>query len=90
MVLYGTKVNIKRVIYNTHIFDFVFEGETNRDFNRDFYTCSFSKMIENWRKTWNNRTNGIADIQFPFGFVQVSVIQHHNQCISSIVSNIHQ
>ncbi len=29
-------------------------------------------MITRWRDIWNNRTNGITDIQFPFGFVQVS------------------
>jgi hypothetical protein len=28
-------------------------------------------MIEYWRQTWNQRTNGNTDIQFPFGFVQV-------------------
>lgn len=29
-------------------------------------------MIEYWRQTWNQRTNGITDAQFPFGFVQLS------------------
>ncbi len=29
-------------------------------------------MIESWRQVWNQRTNGITDPQFPFGFVQVS------------------
>ena len=32
-------------------------------------------MIEYWRQIWNQRTNGITDIQFPFGFVQVSFIR---------------
>ena len=44
---------------------------------RDKYTCSFSKMIQYWRQIWNERTNGITDIQFPFGFVQVSFTQNH-------------
>ena len=28
-------------------------------------------MIQYWRQTWNDRTNGTTDIEFPFGFVQV-------------------
>ncbi len=50
-------------------------GESNTDGpNRDKYPCEFSKMIEYWRQIWNQRTNGITDIQFPFGFVQVSTL----------------
>ncbi len=37
----------------------------------DSYVCFFSKLIESWREIWNQRTNGITNIQFPFGFVQV-------------------
>jgi sialate O-acetylesterase len=36
------------------------------------YACKFAKMIQYWRQIWNERTNGITDIQFPFGFVQLS------------------
>jgi hypothetical protein len=36
-------------------------------------------MIQYWRETWNERTNGITDIQFPFGFVQVSFTQNHEE-----------
>jgi hypothetical protein len=32
-------------------------------------------MIQYWREIWNQRTNGTTDIQFPFGFVQVSFTQ---------------
>lgn len=49
-------------------------GEANRIHNVDKYACAFSKMIEYWRQIWNNRTNGVADIQFPFGFVQVNFL----------------
>jgi hypothetical protein len=48
------------------------KGEANRDYNTNKYACSFSKMIQYWRQIWNQRTNGITNIQFPFGFVQVS------------------
>ena len=49
-------------------------GESNRMYNRDEYACSFSKMITYWRQTWNERSNGSTDIEFPFGFVQVSFL----------------
>jgi sialate O-acetylesterase len=46
-------------------------------YNRDQYTCSFSKMITYWRQTWNERTNGTTDIDLPFGFVQVILLLSH-------------
>jgi hypothetical protein len=51
------------------------EGEANTG-SPDKYACSFSAMIQYWRQIWNERTNGITDIQFPFGFVQVSFLQN--------------
>jgi len=77
MVLYGIKVNNRISIYCTHIFDVIHTGEANVGYNTDKYACAFAKMIQYWRQTWNNRTNGITDIQFPFGFVQVSFTQKH-------------
>ncbi len=35
------------------------------------YACLLSKLIQYWRHTWNERTNGITDIEFPVGVVQV-------------------
>jgi hypothetical protein len=49
----------------------------------DKYACSFSKMIQSWRQIWNERTNGITDIQFPFGFVQVSYDENHQKYMYS-------
>ncbi len=49
---------------------FLHIGEANDGDPR--YACKFRKIIEHWREIWNHRTNGIADPQFPFGFVQVS------------------
>ena len=46
-------------------------GEANHLYNTDKYACSFLKLIQYWRQTWSNRTNGMTDPQFPFGFVQV-------------------
>ena len=48
-----------------------YQGEANTGYNVDQYACTFAKMIESWRQVWNQRTNGLTDIQFPFGFVQV-------------------
>jgi hypothetical protein len=47
-------------------------GEANAGYNTDKYACTFSKMIQSWRETWHVRTGGLTNIQFPFGFVQVS------------------
>ncbi len=74
-MLYGIKVRNRFRIYYTDIFDFIYVGESNSGYNTDKYNCSFPKMIQSWRETWNERTNGITDIQFPFGFVQVSLLK---------------
>jgi hypothetical protein len=46
-------------------------GENNANYNRDKYTCTFSKLIEHWRAVWFARTSSITEPTFPFGFVQV-------------------
>ena len=71
MVLFGIKVNNRSIISNRKMLDAIAIGEQNFHYNRDKYACSFSKLIHYWRDIWNKRTNGITDIQFPFGFVQV-------------------
>jgi sialate O-acetylesterase len=81
--------SVSESVNNTHLFNSMiypltrmviygaiwYQGEQNRNYNLDQYTCSFSKMIYYWRQIWNERTNGINDIHFPFGFVQVSLTQ---------------
>jgi sialate O-acetylesterase len=57
----------------------MYKGESNTGLNADYYNCSFLKMIQHWRQTWNERTNGTTDIHFPFGFVQVSFTQKHHE-----------
>jgi len=49
----------------------LFIGESNSGRNTDKYACTFSRLIHYWRQAWNERTNGITDSEFPFGFVQV-------------------
>jgi hypothetical protein len=53
--------------------NFINKGESN--IGSDDYGCLFLKMIEHWRDVWNKRTNGITNIQFPFGFVQVNFLE---------------
>ncbi len=81
MELYGIKVNNRILTQYTDIHDFIFLGEQNTEYNTDKYACSFSKLIHYWRQIWNERTNGITDIQFPFGFVQVSFTQNNEESI---------
>ncbi len=76
MVLYGIKVENSILSFVTLFFDSINTGESNTA-RPDNYTCLFSKMIQHWRRTWNERTKGITDIQFPFGFVQVSFTYNH-------------
>ncbi len=73
MVLYGIKVSNTTLISYPNIRNLIDAGEANRYYNADKYVCSFTKMIQHWRQIWHNRTNGLTDIQFPFGFVQVKV-----------------
>jgi len=65
MVLYGIKV--KKIEYK-------YKGKTNALYHIDICGCLFSRMIQYWRETWNERTIGITDMQFPFDFVQVKIL----------------
>ena len=76
-MLYGIKVNGRNLTYCRDNVVLIHIGEANRALNTNKYACSFSKMIQYWREIWNNRTNGITDVQFPFGFVQVSFIPNN-------------
>nr|ADD91467.1 cytosolic sialic acid 9-O-acetylesterase-like protein [Adineta vaga] len=60
-----------------------YQGEANRDYNTDKYACSFSKLIQYWRQMWHERTDAITDIQFPFGFVQLSTFANNSKFIGS-------
>jgi hypothetical protein len=87
MVVYGSiwyQGNNNFLIFFTDFLDFIHIGESSC--GSPIYACSFAKLIQYWRETWNERTNGITDIQFPFGFVQVSLFEIVNNFIlSSIV-----
>ncbi len=78
MVLYGIKVKNSTLLIMTFFFDSMCKGESNSG-DPVNYTCLFSKMIQSWRQTWHERTNGTTDREFPFGFVQVSFAQNHQK-----------
>lgn len=50
-----------------------FLGESNVNFNRDLYNCTFPALIEDWRQTFHHGSQGQTERLFPFGFVQVCV-----------------
>ena len=50
-----------------------FTGEANTK-NPAPYKCLFHAMIEDWRLKWNEGTDGSTDPQFPFGFMQVGLL----------------
>ena len=75
-------------LYNSMIYPFTrmviygvvwYQGEQNWSYNRDKYACSFSRLIYYWRHVWYDRTNGLTNLVFPFGFVQLSTNMNNSQ-----------
>ena len=56
-----------------------FTGEANTK-NPAPYKCLFHAMIEDWRLKWNEGTDGSTDPQFPFGFMQVGLLNFLHIC----------
>merc|ERR1712203_75896 len=48
-----------------------YQGESNSG-SAAAYACWFPAMIQGWRNEWLNKTTGVSDAQWPFGFVQLS------------------
>ncbi len=69
-IWYQGKLRKVRYVQIHYYFDLIDSGENNA--GNPTYACKFARMIVRWREVWNTRTNGITDINFPFGFVQVS------------------
>ncbi|XP_054934624.1 sialate O-acetylesterase isoform X3 [Physeter macrocephalus] len=47
-----------------------YQGESNVNFNRDLYNCTFPALVEDWRQTFHDGSQGQTERFFPFGFVQ--------------------
>lgn len=58
------KMTLKGVIW--------YQGESNQDFNRDLYNCTFPELIDDWRQTFHFGSQRQTHRLFPFGFVQLS------------------
>lgn len=53
------------------IFCVLLPGEANALMNTDLYNCTFPALIEDWRETFHEGSDGQTEQNFPFGFVQV-------------------
>uniref|UniRef100_A0AAV2IZY9 Sialate O-acetylesterase domain-containing protein n=1 Tax=Knipowitschia caucasica TaxID=637954 RepID=A0AAV2IZY9_KNICA len=53
-----------------------YQGENNAKYHRDLYSCTFPAMIDNWRTGFHKGSGGQTEIEFPFGFVQLSTYEH--------------
>lgn len=49
-----------------------YQGEANALMNTDLYNCTFPALIEDWRETFHEGSDGQTEQNFPFGFVQLS------------------
>ncbi|XP_007950328.1 sialate O-acetylesterase [Orycteropus afer afer] len=49
-----------------------YQGESNTNYNKDLYNCTFPALIEDWRQTFHYGSQGQTERFFPFGFVQLS------------------
>ncbi|KAJ1174756.1 hypothetical protein NDU88_000048 [Pleurodeles waltl] len=52
-----------------------YQGEANTNLNTELYNCTFPAMIEDWRTSFHEGSEGQTDRYFPFGFVQLSTNQ---------------
>ncbi|XP_072094609.1 sialate O-acetylesterase [Mobula birostris] len=53
-----------------------YQGEANAAWHNTEYNCTFPAMIEDWRETFHQGSEGSIEINFPFGFVQLSTYHH--------------
>ncbi|XP_069470638.1 sialate O-acetylesterase isoform X1 [Ambystoma mexicanum] len=49
-----------------------YQGEANTNLNTDLYNCTFPAMIDDWRASFHEGSEGQTQKDFPFGFVQLS------------------
>ncbi|XP_059362291.1 sialate O-acetylesterase [Carassius carassius] len=55
-----------------------YQGESNANYNRDKYNCSFPVMIDDWRMAFHKGSGGQTPLDFPFGFVQLSTYRKND------------
>ena len=57
-----------------------YQGEANAGWNRDLYGCTFSQMIEQWRKIWAEHSG--SNPSFPFGFMQLAQVKADTKVVN--------
>ena len=65
-----------------------YQGENNRNLNRDLYDCTFPTMIDSWRSEFSTHSN--TNTEAPFGFVQLSTIKYGDQELRTSTIRWHQ
>uniref|UniRef100_V9KMK3 Sialate O-acetylesterase-like protein n=1 Tax=Callorhinchus milii TaxID=7868 RepID=V9KMK3_CALMI len=55
-----------------------YQGEENTHSYNDLYNCTFPAMINDWRQAFHEESGGQTEIDFPFGFVQLSTFRHNS------------
>ncbi|KAM5132162.1 sialate O-acetylesterase-like [Mantella aurantiaca] len=56
-----------------------YQGEQNTGTNPNLYNCTFPALISDWRLNFNEGSLGQTDLNFPFGFVQLSTNHKYQQ-----------
>ncbi|XP_078282673.1 sialate O-acetylesterase isoform X2 [Rhinoraja longicauda] len=64
---------LKRMVFKGTIW---YQGEANTVWHQEEYNCTFPAMIEDWRQVFHQGSGGSTEINFPFGFVQLSADHH--------------
>jgi sialate O-acetylesterase len=49
----------------------MYQGESDSYIQPHLLACNFQGLINDWRRTWFDRSNGSTNPRFPFGFVQI-------------------
>ncbi|XP_062409192.1 sialate O-acetylesterase-like [Sardina pilchardus] len=55
-----------------------YQGESNGNYNRGKYNCTFPGMIDDWRMAFHQGSGGQTAPDFPFGFVQLCTYDQGN------------
>jgi len=61
-----TKTSVRGVVW--------YQGESNVNFNTDYYQCHISTMIQDWTNTFldGHVPMDVLEVAFPFGVAQVN------------------
>ncbi|XP_069805094.1 sialate O-acetylesterase-like [Dendropsophus ebraccatus] len=55
-----------------------YQGEHNIVLSPNLYNCTFPALIQDWRRSFHEGSLGQTDLNFPFGFVQLSTFSKNS------------